>query len=266
MTASKSRADAPTEIAQFLTDVVTAAGLLSYGRTDKKLATRITEQAYELRKHMHRLAASPVDQHEAAPCTCSGLGPCETHTDGSCHLQRNSASAPADERAAYSLSAIEPGFEAAWPSIHRVGFDHGWRGVALAAWRSAYEYARAARMQAGESQAPSGYAHRYPHMGGTVIRFNNGGEVNGSRPTEAIPYWFDIAPKWVSVSDRLPARGTWVLAHNGKWIGSAAHFPDNEVRERWQDEHREFIELLGPAVTHWMPMPAAPVGGSDAHA
>jgi hypothetical protein len=67
MTTDKSRADALTEIEQFLTDVVTAAGLLSYGRTDKKMATRISEQAYELRKHIHLLPASPVEQHEAAP-------------------------------------------------------------------------------------------------------------------------------------------------------------------------------------------------------
>lgn len=63
----KSCADALTGIAQFLTDVVTAAGLLSHGRTDKKLATRITEQADELRTHMHLLAASPVEQPAAAP-------------------------------------------------------------------------------------------------------------------------------------------------------------------------------------------------------
>ncbi len=62
-----SRAEALTEIAQFLTDVVTAAGLLSHGRTDKKLATRISEQADELRKHMHLLAAPPASQPAAAP-------------------------------------------------------------------------------------------------------------------------------------------------------------------------------------------------------
>lgn len=58
----QSRADALTGINQFLMDVVTAAGLLSHGRTDKKLATRITDQAYELRKRVYFLAASPVEQ------------------------------------------------------------------------------------------------------------------------------------------------------------------------------------------------------------
>lgn len=57
-------------------------------------------------------------------------------------------------------------------------------------------YARAAiahdRQQRGE---PSGYAYRYSsHDGGTVIRFNNGVEVNGSRPIESVPYWFAPQP------------------------------------------------------------------------
>ncbi|KVK90313.1 hypothetical protein [Burkholderia cepacia] len=62
MTTTYSRADALKGIAQFLTDAVTAAGLLSHGRTDKKLATRIRDQADELRKHIHLLAAFPVEQ------------------------------------------------------------------------------------------------------------------------------------------------------------------------------------------------------------
>lgn len=70
----QSRADALTEIAQFLTDVVTAAGLLSYGHADKKLATRITDQAYELRKRMYFLTASPVEQPAAAPASANETG------------------------------------------------------------------------------------------------------------------------------------------------------------------------------------------------
>ena len=34
---------------QFLTDVVTASGLLRYGKTDKRLAQRISDAAYEMR-------------------------------------------------------------------------------------------------------------------------------------------------------------------------------------------------------------------------
>ena len=31
-----------------------------------------------------------------------------------------------------------------------------------------------------------------------------------------------------------------------------------EPLERWQDEHRGFIEMMGSAITHWMPLPPAP--------
>ena len=65
---------------------------------------------------------------------------------------------------------------------------------------------------------------------------------------------------WVSVEERLPESDAPVLAHNGKWTGVAAWMSGDylEPLERWQDEHREFIEMMGPAVTHWMPMPPAP--------
>lgn len=42
---------------------------------------------------------------------------------------------------------------------------------------------------------PDGYAYRYPHWdGSTFIDFNDGREVNGSRPIEAIPYWLGSPP------------------------------------------------------------------------
>jgi hypothetical protein len=65
---------------------------------------------------------------------------------------------------------------------------------------------------------------------------------------------------WVSVEERLPESDAPVLAHNGKWTGVAAWMSGDylEPLERWQDEHREFIEMMGPAITHWMPLPPAP--------
>jgi hypothetical protein len=65
---------------------------------------------------------------------------------------------------------------------------------------------------------------------------------------------------WISVDERLPEPDGPVLAHNGKWTGVAAWMSGEylEPLERWQDEHREFIEMMGPAITHWMPLPAAP--------
>ena len=69
-----------------------------------------------------------------------------------------------------------------------------------------------------------------------------------------------VAAGWVSVDDRLPEPDEPVLAHNGKWTGVAAWMSGEylEPLERWQDEHREFIEMMGPAITHWMPLPPAP--------
>ena len=68
------------------------------------------------------------------------------------------------------------------------------------------------------------------------------------------------AEGWISVDERLPEPDGPVLAHNGKWTGVAAWMSGEylEPLERWQDEHREFIEMMGPAITHWMPLPPAP--------
>lgn len=65
---------------------------------------------------------------------------------------------------------------------------------------------------------------------------------------------------WVSVDERLPEPDWPVLAHNGKWTGVAVWMSGDylEPLERWQDEHREFIDMMGPAITHWMPLPPAP--------
>lgn len=65
---------------------------------------------------------------------------------------------------------------------------------------------------------------------------------------------------WVSVDERLPEPDWPVLAHNGKWTGVAAWMSGDylEPLERWQDEHREFVEMMGPAITHWMPLPPPP--------
>jgi polyhydroxyalkanoate synthesis regulator phasin len=69
--------------------------------------------------------------------------------------------------------------------------------------------------------------------------------------------------EWIPVSERLPEPDAWILTTNGKWTGVARHRPldDNGYMvesERWQSETSDFIEHLGPPVTHWMPLPAAP--------
>ena len=64
---------------------------------------------------------------------------------------------------------------------------------------------------------------------------------------------------WIPVTERLPEPNTWVLVNNGKWTGVGKHCPDcNEEVERWQSETTEFIELIGPKVIYWMPLPTEP--------
>ncbi|WP_186166495.1 hypothetical protein [Burkholderia gladioli] len=74
-----------------------------------------------------------------------------------------------------------------------LGVDIGEHSNLNCPWDQALDAIENARpvvpADAGEAVAPSGYAYRYPSGDGTVIRFNNGEEVNGSRPLEAVPYW-----------------------------------------------------------------------------
>ncbi|HEF4732694.1 hypothetical protein KDW57_23140 [Burkholderia multivorans] len=56
---------------------------------------------------------TPAPADERAPCMCSGLGPCEQRTDGSCRRERAAAPAPADERAAYHFHRFVDGVEMA---------------------------------------------------------------------------------------------------------------------------------------------------------
>ena len=65
---------------------------------------------------------------------------------------------------------------------------------------------------------------------------------------------------WISIGERMPEPDEPVLVHNGRWTGVGAWMSGEYLEdiERWQDEHREFIEMNGPAVTHWMPLPEAP--------
>jgi hypothetical protein len=73
-----------------------------------------------------------------------------------------------------------------------------------------------------------------------------------------------LIAQWIPVEDRLPIPDEWVIVYNGKWRGIGRHRPleDNgymQESERWQDEHAEYIEHLGPRVTHWQPLQRPPV-------
>lgn len=66
--------------------------------------------------------------------------------------------------------------------------------------------------------------------------------------------------RWIPVSERMPETNKFVLVSNGVWVGQGLYDDSEHLEsdEHWQDEHREFINVLHHPVTHWMPLPAAP--------
>ena len=65
---------------------------------------------------------------------------------------------------------------------------------------------------------------------------------------------------WIPVSERMPETNKFVLVSNGVWVGQGLYDDSEHLEsdEHWQDEHREFINVLHPPVTHWMSLPAGP--------
>lgn len=78
-------------------------------------------------------------------------------------------------------------------------------------------------------------------------------QLPGSEPATA-------PGKWIPVSERMPESNKFVLVSNGVWVGQGLYDDSEHLEsdEHWQDEHREFINVLHHPVTHWMPLPAAP--------
>ncbi|MCY3528533.1 DUF551 domain-containing protein [Klebsiella variicola] len=60
----------------------------------------------------------------------------------------------------------------------------------------------------------------------------------------------------------MPESNKFVLVSNGVWVGQGLYDDSEHLEsdEHWQDEHREFINVLHHPVTHWMPLPAGPQG------
>jgi len=64
------------------------------------------------------------------------------------------------------------------------------------------------------------------------------------------------SPQWISVNERLPAKGTQVLVFTEVWCDETYHVAS-------VDEYGEWFPSAGdgygfPAVTHWMALPAPP--------
>jgi hypothetical protein len=85
-----------------------------------------------------------------------------------------------------------------------------------APWSYITPSSKASAPAAAPAPEPNGYAYRYPTMDGSVIRFNHGEEVNGSKPLCAIPYWLEqppavTAPAAEPATDELPPKVGHIL-------------------------------------------------------
>jgi hypothetical protein len=79
---------------------------------------------------------------------------------------------------------------------------------------------------------PNGYAYRYPSMDGSVIRFNHGQEVNGSRPLYAIPYWLGQPP-----TARPAIKHVAYLRRQGNYTeASEVSLSEEEKARGWTEE------------------------------
>ncbi len=129
---------------------------------------------------------------------------------------------------------------------------------------------------------PDGYHYRYPTLygTGTYIRRNNGEEVNGSKPVEAVPYWYaPVAAAPVEMSpeftDTARAAIAWVLWHHqggsspiGQPLRFALGMGDHEPLPDWRiAEAKRYAELAGATTADFHEgrgsTPTAPV---DLHA
>lgn len=94
------------------------------------------------------------------------------------------------ERAAFEWWASDEGESPR--AVERVGECYKLAQI-QSHWEAWQARAALAQQPSGQSQRqPDGYAYRYRSTfgDGTVIRFNRGEEVNGSRPIDVVPFWY----------------------------------------------------------------------------
>ena len=123
------------------------------------------------------------------------------------------------------------------------------------AWITADELRRCAELlrqhypDAAPAPAPSGYAYRYPDG----IRFNWGQQVNGCRPSEALPYWFSPhAPEPPDVE----ANAIKALRRLRRWWGLSGAGYSAEIVQGitdWIDGG--MVGPLPPFPPHALPLP-----------
>ena len=71
-----------------------------------------------------------------------------------------------------------------------------------------------------------------------------------------------LIPEWISVKERLPEEGTWVLCHlKGHSYGGKTQVCKFCSADKYKDRpYFDHFRNGFPAVTHWMPLPESPKG------
>ena len=71
--------------------------------------------------------------------------------------------------------------------------------------------------------------------------------------------------EWISVEDRLPEEGEWVLLHYGDWVYyGMLWWKDRGSPLVWKVIYAEGgLDTAKGKVTHWMPLPAPPEASDD---
>lgn len=76
--------------------------------------------------------------------------------------------------------------------------------------------------------------------------------------TEKVTQLEAAQPRWISVNERLPEEGVWVLTREkyGKIRNRSLHVLSDGTNRFWPDRL-----FAGEHITHWMPLPEAPEEG-----
>lgn len=136
--------------------------------------------------------------------------------------------------AAQASSVTQDDDPAAWPNDPL--FDAWWDADNLtqtnpyaadtpAFW--SWEGWQACRASVAVPATPSGYAYRYPGPYGG-LRFSKGEEINGDKPSEAVPYWFRASPAAQPVGEAVYFVKS--LIHLNGWYECSAYDFDGHVK------------------------------------
>ncbi|WP_186251701.1 hypothetical protein [Burkholderia gladioli] len=177
-------ADEPSEVEQVIACLGDDAAKLREANPNDEMADNMDAAARLLSER------AAIVQH------CAKIA--DSFTCGSCGLDGKVGAAIRASNGAASKSSA-----GASESTGSLAFDYAHKLIAQRLGGSVKS--QGAPADAAKTAAPSGYAYRYPAGNGTVIRFNDGREVNGSRPIESVPYWLGAPPAASVAAEEVPS-------------------------------------------------------------